>query len=132
MTRKGETCIECLAVRGRGRPATAGLPLFLFLTIPELRRVTRLTEVSVRDRPAGRGRPSLPRYDQALRQAVNEKKQIRLHLAVETDFAPDAVIVGQVLEVDKYDLKMVVLKGDELAVHHIWIKKAMIVGTEIL
>lgn len=79
------------------------------------------------------GGPPLPRYDQALNAAKNAGKTVRIHLAVDTAFCEeDGVVVGTVLEVDKYDVKMHVPRTENLEAIDVWIRKSMIVGTEIL
>lgn len=78
----------------------------------------------------GNGRQEIGRYDQALRNAKNEAKLVQFVLAVEaTHTDEDCSIVGQVLEVDKFDVAVIPVGEQDRTV---WIKKSAIVTTEVL
>ena len=77
-------------------------------------------------RPA-RARIVLPRYDQALLAAKNSNRLVDLVLAVDTPDTTDAVLHEvEIMEVDKFQLKVKLLNGKE-----VWVGKTMIVQTEI-
>lgn len=77
---------------------------------------------------AAKGQAVLPRYDQALRNAKNLGKRIKVELAMSTSFTDaEGVVEGDVLEVDKFAVKIRTTAGREP-----WIFKSMIVGTEVL
>jgi hypothetical protein len=71
------------------------------------------------------------RYDQALFAAKNANKLVKFCLAVETYFTDeDCTLIGYVDQVDKYD---VAVRGHvSYAGQTLWLKKAMIVSTEVL
>lgn len=70
------------------------------------------------------------RYDQALLNAKNSKKLVKLDLALDTSFTDnEGRCEGQVLEVDKYAIKMHLSKPHSCIE---WIGKSFIVGTEVL
>jgi hypothetical protein len=71
------------------------------------------------------------RYDQDLGRARNDGTRVRFFLAVDVEFADeDATVVGTIEQVDKYDIQVKIVP-DGLA-RIVWIKKAVIVGTEVL
>lgn len=71
----------------------------------------------------------LPRYDQELRGAKNDGREVRFTLALETDFCDDDFrCQGLILEVDRFNIKI----GLTVERREVWVGKAFIVGTEIL
>lgn len=73
------------------------------------------------------------RYDQDLFRAKNEGTRVRFALACETylsnedDLDYDGTVVGLIEQVDRYDIQ-ILIDG----VTRVWLKKAMIVCTEVL
>lgn len=95
---------------------------------PKRKQVTRLTQQGSKSRPVKKAHAPLPRYDQALLNAKNDKKRVIMFLAHETSFTDEqGEFTCEVCLVDKYDVLVKILGLDM----EVWIKKAHIVATEI-
>lgn len=124
---------------GSGRPLRPS-PTHLPDQIPRTKRgslatteraATALTPSDGRSNGGRQPRREQSRYDQDLGNAKNNRTMVRFYLAVETEFTDeDFTVEGTVEQIDKYDIQIKFV-SDGLA-RTVWIKKSVIVGTEVL